>query len=78
MYNNDEVVSKFNVIPLYQPLTFTKLAYKYFDIKPDVKIKNTINKNSKVHYPLNKIEISNNAIIYLYNHYVFLITNYFV
>ena len=60
LFNNNEIVSKFNVIPLYQPLTFNRFAYKYFGIKPEAKVENTIKTNIKIKYPKNSINIIEN------------------
>jgi membrane-anchored protein YejM (alkaline phosphatase superfamily) len=60
LMNKNETVSKFKVIPLYQPFTFSRIAAKFFDYKPDVEIKNTINTNSKLIYPKNKLIINEN------------------
>ena len=60
LFNNNEIVSKFNVIPLYQPLTFNRFAYKYFGIKPEKKVENTIKTNVKIKYPKNRIKIIEN------------------
>ena len=57
LFNNNEIVSKFNVIPLYQPLTFNRFAYKYFGVKPEVKVENTIKTNKNIKYPKNSINI---------------------
>lgn len=52
-----EITSKFKVIPLYQPLTFSRIAAKYFDFKPKVQVKNTIQLNADFNYPLKPIEL---------------------
>ena len=60
LFNKNDILHNFNVIPLYQPLTFNRTAYKYFGIKPDVQIKNNIEHNNKIIYPKNKININSN------------------
>ena len=52
LYNRNEITMLFNAIPLYQPLTFGRLANKYFDFKAPVVQTNTINKNGALNYPL--------------------------
>jgi membrane-anchored protein YejM (alkaline phosphatase superfamily) len=59
--NQDKIISNFSVIPLYQPLTFSKFASKYFDYKPKVKLKPTINKNAKLNYPLKRVIFDKNS-----------------
>ena len=55
--SNTAILSKFNVIPLYQPLTFNRMAAKYFNYKPKVKTSNTIQLNANISYPLKPIGI---------------------
>ena len=57
LFSNKAVTSKFKVIPLYQPLTFNRIAAKYFGIKPKVETKNTIQLNADFNYPLKPIEL---------------------
>ena len=52
LFSKSETLTKFQVIPLYQPLTFSRTAAKYFDIKPKVQAKNTIQINANLNYPL--------------------------
>lgn len=59
--NTKEVLTKFRVIPLYQPLTFNSFAYKHFGLRPDkVDVKNTIAVDSSLTYPKHKIIMDNN------------------
>ncbi len=60
LLNKNDILTKFKVIPLYQPLTFNRIAAKLFDYKPDVQAKNTINNKANINYPLNPIQISSN------------------
>jgi len=60
LYENNNIVSKFQVIPLYQPLTFSKFAVKYFGYDIEKQQNNTIDKNSKLNYPHSNIEIKPN------------------
>lgn len=57
---SNTIVSKFKVIPLYQPLTFNKLAYKYFNYKPKKELQNQIQRDARLHYPLSKIILKKN------------------
>ena len=59
--NKNDILSAFRVIPLYQPLTFNKLAAKWFGYKPDVKMQNTIRKNAGLHYPLRPLQVDTNV-----------------
>ncbi len=60
LLNKNDVLAKFGVIPLYQPLTFNRVAAKYFDYKPEVDVKNTIQFKGTLNYPLKKLEIKEN------------------
>ena len=60
LFNNNSLVTKFKVIPLYQPLTFNRIAYKYFGIKPDVEVKNSIKLDGQVIYPLKELKFTDN------------------
>ncbi len=55
--NKNEILSAFRVVPLYQPLTFNRLAAKVFDYKPDVRVENTIRTDAMIHYPLHPLEV---------------------
>ena len=63
VYNKRPILESVKPIPLYQPLTFVRFVEKHFGIKGVKKEinKNTIDKNSKVHYPLAPIMIDKNA-----------------
>ncbi len=56
--NDGEVLSKFRVIPLYQPLTFTVFAKKHFGYIPKPKVQNKIDKKAALHYPLQPLEVN--------------------
>lgn len=58
MFGNSDITSKFRVIPLYQPLTFTKLASKYLGIKPKVEARITISDKKSLNYPLAPLQVS--------------------
>lgn len=56
LYSRTDILQKFVVVPLYQPLTFNKIAYKKFGFKPKVKKQKWIIKNIK--YPKQPIKLS--------------------
>ena len=57
LFSQNEIVSKFKVIPLYQPLTFTKLAAKHFGFKAEEQAKYSIKTEADLNYPLKPLEI---------------------
>jgi membrane-anchored protein YejM (alkaline phosphatase superfamily) len=57
LLQNNEYVSKFKVIPLYQPLTFNRLAAKYFNYEAPQELQNRIDTDALVNYPLNPLEL---------------------
>jgi len=61
LFSQNEIVSKFKVIPLYQPLTFTKVAAKYFDFKAEEQAKYSIKKEADLNYPLKPLVIDKEA-----------------
>jgi len=60
LLSKNEIIANFKVIPLYQPLTFSRIAAKYFDYKPKVEAKNNIKTNAALKYPINAINIKEN------------------
>ena len=60
LFSQQEIVQKFKVIPLYQPLTFSRIAAKYFDYKPEAQAKNTIKTEAALNYPLEEITLDEN------------------
>jgi len=60
LFSKNEIISKFKVIPLYQPLTFTKLASKYFGFKAEEQAKYSIKTKADLNYPLKPLEIKEN------------------
>jgi len=58
--NKNDILAKFEVIPLYLPLTFNRLVSKWFDYKPDVQSKTSVSKKAKLNYPIEPIKISKN------------------
>lgn len=59
LLNNNEIMSKFTVIPFYHPLTFNRIAAKYFGFKPDVDVTNVVS-TGKLIYPRNELHIADN------------------
>ena len=57
LFSKNEIVSKFKVIPLYQPLTFSRVAAKYFGYKPKKEAQNIISTTKDLNYPLKPIEL---------------------
>ena len=57
LFSKNEIISKFKVVPLYQPLTFTKLAAKHFGFKAEEQAKYSINTKADLNYPLEPLEI---------------------
>lgn len=57
LFNKNDIVTQFKVIPLYQPLTFNRVAAKYFDYMPKKEASNTIKVNAKLNYPLKDIVV---------------------
>jgi len=60
LFSNTAILSKFKVIPLYQPLTFNRLAAKHFNFIKKVQVHNTIQQNAYINYPLKPIELIDN------------------
>lgn len=57
LLGKSEITSKFSVIPLYQPLTFTRFAAKYFDIEPKIEARTISSSNEALNYPLAPLEL---------------------
>lgn len=57
---SDKIIAQFKVIPLYQPLTFNRVAAKYFDYKPRIQAQNIIQTEALLNYPISNIEIKDN------------------
>jgi membrane-anchored protein YejM (alkaline phosphatase superfamily) len=55
--NDTNVLSKFKVIPLYHPLTYTRFAKDHFGYVPKPKVSNEIDREAALRYPLSPIEI---------------------
>lgn len=55
--NDGAILTKFKVIPLYQPFTYTRIAKKYFGYIPKPKIVNQVDVQAAINYPLESIKI---------------------
>ena len=53
-----DILVKFRVIPLYQPLTFNSFIYKHFGYKPKIAVQNTIIASATLNYPKEKLEFN--------------------
>ncbi len=63
VYNKEPILESVRPIPLYQPLTFVKFVQKHFGLVPVEKTasSNTIDKHSKVRYPLHPLKLDKTA-----------------
>jgi len=57
LFSKNEIISKFKVVPLYQPLTFTKVAARYFGFKAEEQAKYSIKTTADLNYPLKPLKI---------------------
>ena len=57
LYSQNRYIIPFKVIPLYQPLTFNKLAAKYFGFSAEKQAHFSIKTTSDLHYPLTPLVI---------------------
>jgi len=60
LFSQNRFISPIKVIPLYQPLTFTKVASKYFGFKAEAQAKYSLNTQASLHYPLKSLVIDKN------------------
>lgn len=60
LFSQSNIVSKFKVVPLYQPLTFSRIAKKLFGFTPPKQDKNTITVSAELNYPLSPIKLKEN------------------
>ena len=60
LFSNNEIVSKFKVIPLYQPLTFRRIAAQHFGFKAEEQAKYSITEKADLNYPLKPLKIEFN------------------
>lgn len=57
---SNKIIAQFKVIPLYQPLTFNRVAAKYFDYKPRIEVQNNIQTDALLNYPTQTIKVIDN------------------
>ena len=62
LFSKNELIVPFKVIPLYQPLTFNKLAAKHFGLKAEKQAQFSIKTHSDLNYPLKPIVLDNRSI----------------
>jgi len=62
LYSKNEYIIPFKVIPLYQPLTFNKLAAKYFGFTPEKQAQFSIKTTSDLNYPLTPLTLDDKPI----------------
>ena len=58
LFSYNAIVSKFRVIPLYQPLTFRRIAAKHFGFKAEEQAKYSIQTDATLHYPLRPLTLA--------------------
>ncbi len=61
LLGKSEITSKFSVVPLYQPLTFTRFAAKYFDFEPRAEAQTLVSSVKSLNYPLVPLELRENS-----------------
>jgi membrane-anchored protein YejM (alkaline phosphatase superfamily) len=61
LFSKNEIVSKFKVIPLYQPLTFRRIAAKHFGFKAKEQAKYSIKRKADLNYPLKPLTIDSSS-----------------
>jgi len=57
LFSKKELISTFKVIPLYQPLTFNRIAAKYFGVKAEKQAKYSIRTKADLNYPLQTVTV---------------------
>ena len=60
LLSKNEITSKIKVVPLYQPLTFNRIAAKMFGYKAEKEQSIRIKTEAFLNYPLNEIKITDN------------------
>ena len=58
LFSKNNLIAPIKVIPLYQPLTFTKIAAKHFGFKAEEQAKYSIKTNAALNYPLSPLTIN--------------------
>jgi membrane-anchored protein YejM (alkaline phosphatase superfamily) len=61
LFNENKIINQFKVVPLYQPLTFSRIAYKLFGYKPAEELKNSIKTDALIKYPISELIIPKEA-----------------
>jgi membrane-anchored protein YejM (alkaline phosphatase superfamily) len=62
LFSKNELIIPFKVIPLYQPLTFNKIASKYFGFSAEKQAQFSLKTNSDLNYPLQPLILDNRQI----------------
>lgn len=57
LFSNNMLVAPVKVIPLYQPLTFTKIAAKHFGFKAEEQAKYSISTDAALNYPISALTV---------------------
>ena len=57
LFSKNEFISSFKIIPLYQPLTFRRIAAKHFGFDTKEQAKYGIKKKADLNYPLEPLQI---------------------
>ena len=64
LFSQNSLLSPIKVIPLYQPLTFTKIAAKHFGFKAEEQAKYSIKTEAALNYPLHRLTIDTNRSVF--------------
>ena len=62
LFSKNELIIPFKIIPLYQPLTFNKIASKYFGFSGEKQAQFSLKTNSDLNYPLQPLILDNHQI----------------
>ncbi len=62
LFSKNELTTPFKVIPLYQPLTFNKIAAKHFGFDAQRQAQFSIKTDSDLNYPLKPIVLDNRSV----------------
>jgi membrane-anchored protein YejM (alkaline phosphatase superfamily) len=62
LFSKNQLIIPFKVIPLYQPLTFNKIASKYFSFTGEKQAQFSLKTNSDLNYPLQPLILDNQQI----------------
>jgi membrane-anchored protein YejM (alkaline phosphatase superfamily) len=62
LFSKNQLIIPFKVIPLYQPLTFNKIASKYFGFSAEKQAQFSLKTNSDLNYPLQPLILDNQQI----------------